>query len=178
MSFEYLRHIVLLAVLSAATFALPSSSVITSEQFNADSPMEAKATQEEVARLLEEYAGQDYMLFPEDRQRPIRMLEALPHRWIESGSGSSFRGQARPGEFYVFQIGLFAALKDITDLKIEYSDMKGPSGKAVSSSLFRCINLKGIDWTGQEEAPVAIELEEALRNAVEQMMTPVEASEN
>ena len=35
-------------------------------------------------------------------------------------------------------------------------------------------SLAGIDWTGQEEAPVAIELEEALRNAVEQMMTPIE----
>ncbi|MCH7557103.1 MAG: hypothetical protein IIB56_06565 [Planctomycetes bacterium] len=34
---------------------------------------------------------------------------ALPRRWIESGPGSSFRGQAQPGEFYVFQIGLFAA---------------------------------------------------------------------
>lgn len=149
MSLEYLRSVVLSAVLLAATFALPSSGVITPEQFNADSPMEAQATQEEVAKLLAEHAGRDYMLFPEDRLRPIRMLEALPRRWIESGPGSSFRGQARSGEFYVFQIGFFAARKDIIDVGIEYSDLKGPLGKSISSSLFRCINLGGIDWKGQ-----------------------------
>jgi len=149
MNLEYLRSVVLSAVLLAATFALPSSGVITPEEFNADSPMEAQAAQEEVAKLLAEHAGRDYMLFPEDRLRPIRMLEALPRRWIESGPGSSFRGQARPGEFYVFQIGLFAARKDIIDVGMEYSDLKGPLGKIISSSLFRCINVGGIDWKGQ-----------------------------
>jgi len=148
MSLEYLRCIVLSAVLPAATFALPPSGV-TPEQFNADSPMETQAAQEDVANLLAEHAGRDYMLFPEDRLRPIRMLEALPRRWIESGPGSSFRGQARPGEFYVFQIGFFATHKDIIDVGIEYSDLKEPLGKIISSSLFRCINLGGIDWKGQ-----------------------------
>ena len=151
MNLEYLRSVVLSAVLPAATFALPLSGV-TPEQFNADSPMESRAAQEDVANLLAEHAGRDYMLFPEDRLRSIRMLEALPRRWIESGPGSSFRGQAQPGEFYVFQIGLFAARKDIIDVGIEYSDLKGPPGKIISSSLFRCINLEGTDWKGQQLA--------------------------
>ena len=42
MSLEYLRCIVLSAVLPVATFALPPSGV-TPEQFNADSPMETQA---------------------------------------------------------------------------------------------------------------------------------------
>ena len=149
MNLEYVMSVVFLAVFPAATFALPSSGAVTAEEFNADSPMELQAAREDVARLLEEYADEDYMLFPEDRRRPIRMLQALPRRWIESRPSSSFRAQAQPGEFYVFQIGLFAARKDITDVRIEYSDLKGPPGKIVSSSLFSCINLKGTNWKGQ-----------------------------
>ena len=77
------------------------------------------------------------------------MLQALPRRWIESGPGSSFRAQAQPGEFYVFQIGLFAARKDIINVGIEDSDLEEPLDKIISSSLFRCINLEGTNWKGQ-----------------------------
>jgi hypothetical protein len=126
-----------------------SSGVQTPAEFSADSPIEIRATQAAVAELLAEHADEDYLLFPEDRRRPIRMSDALPRCWIDTGPGDSFQGQAHPGEFYVFQVGLFAARKTITDIRIEYSGLKGPSNRTISGSLIHCINLEGTDWKGQ-----------------------------
>lgn len=142
-------NVVSLAIILSITLGCVFSAAETPAEFNADSPMEIKATQVALAELLAEHADEDYLLFPEDRRRPIRMPDALPSCWIESGPGDSIQGQAHPGEFYVFQVGLFAARKAITDIRIEYSDLQGPSGKILSSSLIRCINLEGTDWKGQ-----------------------------
>ena len=37
-------------------------------------------------------------------------------------------------------------------------------------------SLAGVDWTGEEEAPVAIDVAEVLRDAVEQLMAPAEGA--
>jgi hypothetical protein len=71
--------------LSMVTVISVQAQVISPEKFNAQAPMEIKATSEKVARLVESYAGKNYLLFPEDRGNPIRMTDAIPQRWIEKG---------------------------------------------------------------------------------------------
>ena len=128
------RGLLLLWFLSMVTVISVQAQVVSPEKFNADGPMEIKATSEQVARLVEGHAGKSYLLFPEDRRYPIRMTDAIPKRWIEKGPSDSSHGSAQPGEFYVFQVGLFAARKAITDVRIEYSDLKGPSSKIIRVS--------------------------------------------
>jgi len=147
--FRLPANVAFLAIVLSIAVSSVSSGVQTPAEFNADLPMEIRATRAAVAELLAEHADEDYLLFPEGRRRPIRMLDALPRCWIDAGPGNSFQGQAHPGEFYVFQVGLFAASKAITDIRIEYSDLRGSSNKTVSGSLIRCINLEGTDWKGQ-----------------------------
>lgn len=145
----YSLNAVLCAIALSTAFVCEFSAAQTPAEFNADSVMEIVASQAAIAELLAEHPDEDYLLFPEDRRRPIRMTDALPSCWIESGPIDSFQGQAHPGEYYVFQVGFFATRKDITDIHIECSDLKGPSDHTLPGSLMRCINLGGIDWKGQ-----------------------------
>ncbi len=98
------RGSLLLWFLSMFTVISVQAQVVSPEKFNADGPMEIKATSEQVARFVESHAGKSYLLFPEDRGYPIRMTDAIPHRWIEKGPSNSFHGSTEPGEFYVFQV--------------------------------------------------------------------------
>ena len=117
--------------------------------FNRFDPMEVIATAAEMRQLLAAHANEPYLLFPEDREYPIRMLDELPLRWIRSGPASQFRGVAARGEYYAFQIGLFASVQAISDLAVEFSELKTSDGKTISAAALRCTNLGGTDWLGR-----------------------------
>ena len=125
------------------------AAYLSPEQFNAQSSMEIAATSRQTADLLQRHPDADILLFPEDRTQPIRIRHALPQCWIEKGPTDQFQGQAQPGEFYVFQIGVFAARKPVTDIQVRYTDLQGPAGRIISTETIRCFNLGGTDWLGR-----------------------------
>ena len=59
------------------------------DSFNTAYPMEVLATEKEVAALKAQYKDSDFLVFPEDREYPIRMERDLPYRWIERGPGEA-----------------------------------------------------------------------------------------
>jgi len=121
------------------------------DEFNSFFPMEQIATFQETSGLLKRFPNSGYLLFPEDRKFPIRMTEDLPFRWIKSGPKNIFEGEAARGEFYAFQIGIFAARKSIKDIKIRFTDLKKDNeAKIISSSLFQSFNTEGINWDGKD----------------------------
>ena len=84
------------------TAALPQAKVLRFEarsEFDNVYPMEVIATAAETKQLLEKHP-QPYLVFPEDRRFPIRMLDDLPHRWITEGPGTEFHGEAQRNEYY------------------------------------------------------------------------------
>ena len=113
--------------------------------------MERTATTEELESLLTEHARAAYLLFPEDRKHPIRMKNYLPKRWIDIGPRDYFEGQACRGEFYVFQIGLFAARRAIEDVTIVAEELRAEStaGPPIPASAIRCFNVGGVDSGGR-----------------------------
>ncbi len=130
---------------------LPSAEVIEIQartEFDRFDPMELIATKNEVDQLLEKY-NNNYLLFPEDRKYPIRMTDDIPLRWIQNGPSTKFNGLAFRGEFYVFQIGIFAARKSLEDISITFNDIKSDNGEIIPASAFRCFNKGGIDWLGR-----------------------------
>lgn len=133
--------------------ALPPARVVEIQarrsDFNSFNPMEIIATEEETRNLLARYPGRSYLTFPEERQFPIRMTEGLPLRWIARGSTTGFRGVAQRGEFYAFQIGVYACRAAIPKLSVQYEDLKASHGGRISRSSMRCINLGGRDWAGR-----------------------------
>ena len=151
---EWLRrhHLTPEEVSGSAWRQLPEARVVAIQarsEWDRFDPMEVIATREEVASLLAKYPQRSYLTFPEDRRFPIRMFEHLPYRWVERGASEEFAGQAQPGEFYPFQIGIFAARKPISALQVRFSDLRGEGNRRIPASAIRCFNLQGTDWLGR-----------------------------
>ena len=66
-----------------------------------------------------------------------------------SDAPSPFKGKAKRGEYFTFQIGVFAVSESISDLNIVFSDLKGKN-KNISASALTCFNLGGINWNGEK----------------------------
>ncbi|MCS6859162.1 MAG: DUF6067 family protein [Abditibacteriales bacterium] len=131
---------------------LPKAKVVEIQartEFDRFDPMEVIATPEEVAQLLAKFPNQPYLLFPEDRRHPIKLFDHLPLRWIERGPRNSFEAEAQPNEFFVFQIGVYAARANIADLQMRFADLKAENGDAIPAQAMRCFNLTGVDWLGK-----------------------------
>ena len=116
--------------------------------FHRFDPMEVVATAEEMRNLLAANAGRPYLLFPEDRRNPIRMNEDLPLRWITGGPGNAFQGEACRGEYYVFQIGVYASGQALTNVQVRLSPLSS-AGAAIPAGDTPCFNTGGVDCFGR-----------------------------
>lgn len=128
-------------------------------QFDAFTLMEQTAGDAELEKMLASHPDQAYLLFPEDRRNPIRMTDALPAHWVKAGPQTTFEGTAQRGEFYVFQIGVFAARRAIAELDLAFEDLapESETGPTIPASAIRCFNQGGVDWKGRPfEKTVAV----------------------
>jgi hypothetical protein len=119
------------------------------DELNSFFPMEVIATASETKMLLARNWTASYLVFPEDRRFPIRMTDDLPQRWIAAGANTPFRGTANRGEFYAFQVGLFAARKPIEGLDVRFGDFRTAGGAVIPATALRCFNTGGRDWNGR-----------------------------
>ena len=124
------------------------TEIQTVKDFYRMDPMEVIATEAERKSLIEKAGDAPYLLFPEDRKYPIAMRRDLPYRWIQRGPTTNFTGTAQPGEYYTFQIGLFA-LKKVGDVEVTLESITGPDGSPVTENTFTCFNTGGVDWLGR-----------------------------
>ena len=135
--------------------ALPGAAVVeiqAADEFSAFTPMERIATAGETSALLAAHPGAPYLLFPEDRTLSIRMTDDLPFRWAVDGPAGAVKGRAARGEYFSFQIGLWAAREPVTDLEVTFSDLvkAGPAAApaVIPAKAMTCLNKGGVDWNG------------------------------
>jgi len=131
---------------------LPEAEVVELQainEFHRFDPMEVPATPAEVAVFQEKAGDHPVLLFPEDRRHPIRMTDALPVRWVRRGLTSELKGEAEQDEFYSFQIGVYALRQALADVRVRFSDLRGPRGAVIPAAAFRCFNQGGTDWLGR-----------------------------
>ena len=132
--------------------ALPAAKVVQFQainELNSFYPMEVIATSNETARLLKEHPGEKYILFTEDRKFPIRMTTDIPYKWIADDRHDFFNGQADKGEYYVFQLGVWAARSNVENLHVDFSSLTNKAtGEQIPASSFTCFNTEGTDVTG------------------------------
>ncbi|RLD36628.1 MAG: hypothetical protein DRI73_00340 [Bacteroidetes bacterium] len=129
---------------------LPKSTPVgfqSRTEFDSFFPMEVIALQSEKDSLVNIHKN-DFLVFPEDRKFPIRMLDEIPQKWIQCGSTNKFTGEALKNEYYTFQLGVFAAQKDLTNLKVEFSSLKNSDFEIPVSNL-SCFNTGGIGPYGK-----------------------------
>jgi len=116
------------------------------DQLNSFFPMEVIATREEMASMDAKAPASGALVFVEDRANAIRMTDDLPLRWIRRGPAAPFSGDAQRGEFYAFQIGVYASRQAAEAVRVEFPELKARAGRgSIAASAFKCINLGGVD---------------------------------
>lgn len=146
------QHLSSTELASGAWRSLPAAHVIgyqSGDSLDAFTPMEIIATHSETEALLARNPKAPYLVFPENRANPIRMATDIPKRWIDAGTNAPFKGTADRGEFYVFQIGVFAARQNLADVRTVFSNLRSANGGEISASRIQCFNTGGINWLGK-----------------------------
>lgn len=116
-------------------------------QFDSFYPMEVTSTADERKKYT---TGQQkaFYLFPEDRKYPIRMREDIPAKWLDIKQGAGFTGTAAPNEYYTFQIGLWAAARDVKQISYRASDLRCGM-EVLPATAITCFNTEGVDPYGK-----------------------------
>jgi hypothetical protein len=70
--------------------------------------MEVPITAKEMSEILARNPANEFLIFPESRNFPIRMTETIPQRWYLKDADNTFEGYALRNEAYSWQIGIFA----------------------------------------------------------------------
>jgi len=91
-----------------------------------------------------------FILFPELRNNPIRMTDALPYPWAIRAQEqlTALSDTVLRNEYYVFQVGVFASKRLLKGLSVSYSDLMTESGNTIPADAFTCFNLEGVDQHG------------------------------
>ncbi len=132
--------------------SLPSAALVqyqSVDEFNSFYPMEVIATAEETASAAASDPDAEYIIFTEDRKFPVRMAEDLPYRWIARRAKDTFSGTADRGEYYCFQVCVWAVRSKVDSLKVEFGALTDEkTGGCIPASAFTCFNTGGTDVTG------------------------------
>jgi len=137
--------------LTGAWDTLPVAQVTAIQartEFDRFDPMEVCATKAETEALVEAHPEAPYLVFPEDRDHAIRMPDAVPLRWVQRGPTDALTVAAMRGEYYAFQVGVFATKTDLGPIRVSFGDLTG-SGDTIPASEFKCSNTGGVDWLGR-----------------------------
>ncbi len=151
---RYLEPVAAADTTWAADPALPEASVTAFESiddFDRLDPMNRIATAAETRALVRQHPGASFLLFGEDRSRPIRMRGDLPQAFAEGRAFAQFHGNAERGEFYSFQVGVLGVV-DTPQLQVRPSDLLASGGAVIAARAIRCFNTGGIDSDGKDFA--------------------------
>lgn len=84
-------------------------------------PMAIPATERERAKFLERNTSESFYIFPETRNYPIELFHTIPQRWANSTTASrtELQVEVNPGEYYIFQLGVYAPHTPVTITRYE-----------------------------------------------------------
>lgn len=71
-------------------------------------PMGFPASPDELRALRQRHPEKNLFLFPESRSRPVEMTRSIPALWIRRGAYAPLEAAVRRGEFFTFQVGVYA----------------------------------------------------------------------
>ncbi len=111
-------------------------------------PMEVIATTKETEKLIDANAGKDYLVFTEDREHPIKMIDDLPQRWIQKGVTAKFSHAAMKGENFAYQLGIYPTTHDLQNVYLKFSALADGKGHAIPPAAMSCLNTDGTRYDG------------------------------
>ena len=101
-------------------------------------------------KWLQQFSDKAFIVVPERRELPITQLDFIPERWLRRNAVgiNDFNADAQPGEFFVFQLGIFANGSDLADLHVGFEEVKNDYNK-IAAAAFTCFNQEGTDIMGK-----------------------------
>lgn len=138
----------------AAWRDLPQAELVEFEsrgEWHSFYPMEVIATLDERLGVIRRAGDVPFLLFPETRERPIRMNKDLPYHWAvrQKDELYQFADTAQRNEYFVFQIGVYAHRELLPNLTATWTALAGPGGTEIPAEAITCFNLSGIDQRGE-----------------------------
>jgi len=104
--------------------------------------METIALPDEVEGLLARFPDAPYLVFPEDRDRPIKMQFELPAHWAAEGPAGELALEADRHEYRVFQLGVYACRESIPDIAVKATGLTGPGGARLEAARVQCLTIE------------------------------------
>lgn len=129
---------------------LPKAKLLRFEsrtKFDFFTPMGCIATQNEMDSIRNIHT-ENPLIFTEDRTFPIRLTNQIPARWAKKGILERFSGKAMRNEYYVWQIGVWAAHEDLKNVRLTFNDFTFKNER-ISKNELTCFNQEGINWNGE-----------------------------
>ena len=116
-----------------------------------ESVMEVPATPAALETFKQLHADDPFVVFTDDRAHSVRRNDMVPARWLDDPLHhvGVFLGTAQPGEFYVFQLAVWAHQSGVENLQPHFSGLYDMSEKTFRSFGFRCLNLGGVGADGK-----------------------------
>ncbi len=89
-----------------------------------------------------------YLTFPEPREKPITRFDGIPQAWLARSPAERKRMEVsgRPGEYFTFQIGVYAQRQDLRGLNARWR----VDGGGITAKDVTCLNTSGVDFRGRE----------------------------
>lgn len=156
-----MRRIIFLTLFTVATFNLcAQEETATTNAFEdlqrkgvmaeEESIMRIYATDNQLHQLKTLAPDKGYYCFTESRERALKSINKLPKVWAERDLSeiSIFKGNARPDEFFTYQVGIYAANKEVNNVDVKFKSLKNRYGDAIPASAMRCFNLGGTNLNG------------------------------
>ena len=142
-------HINLATITRRSALLSLGAALLLPVLLRAADPMLTLLDESQLQEVTRRHDGEAALVFTELREFPIRRVRGIPVRWLPQtqATQTTFSAQAQPGEFYVFQIGVYA-LKDAGPLAVTLSSLTGDASTVPASAL-RCLSLGGIDYLGR-----------------------------
>lgn len=116
-----------------------------------ESPMRVRATQEMQDALQKACPESGFLCFPERRENGMRSPNFVPEPWAKKTKEEreSFSFSAQPGEFTVYQLGLYAVKTPLNNVQITFSPLVNEAGDRIQPDKMTCFNLEGTDIKGK-----------------------------
>ncbi len=108
------------------------------------------STSQTLQKYGEKISPRSFVVFTEVRERPLIWFDSLSMKKInEVVSGGPHLLSANPGEYFVFQLGIWAIHNNVSDIQIEFSSFTTKWEQSIPSSRMTCFNTSGTDYRGR-----------------------------
>jgi hypothetical protein len=98
----------------------------------------------------EQLKQQSFFIFPAEREAPIHWFDSIATERITTlNQTKTFSINAQPGEYFVYQVGVWAIRNDMKDIKVIFSTLAGKNGKIILPAKMTCFNEGGINFKGR-----------------------------